>query len=320
MGKKNTEIEVLDLKRELANRYIYVLAVTFITCILIFSFYMKDPIMVYYLIGGFFSLLLPFYILGNHYDLLKVVKVFILVMPLYNLFIVFRFWNISVCSLIWIVALPFWANIFFSKKEVVIFTVYAIFLISFCCIFAGNDYFGYPFNDLKKGNLTDAFIFTVNLIQIFLGTYYKSLIQNIKSKEVIIEKKVSQPAAPVADKDLQLAENIFEKIDQEVIGNKLFRNADLTISELSSTIKVNNNYISKAIKINGFDNFNHYINTHRVVYVKNKLHSDELKTMTLMHIYSEAGFKNQSTFNKVFKKIEGVTPSEYIQKTSTKVS
>ncbi|HCR76301.1 MAG TPA: hypothetical protein DIW37_07880 [Chryseobacterium sp.] len=320
MGKKNTEIEVLDLKRELANRYIYVLAVTFITCILIFSFYMKDPIMVYYLIGGFFSLLLPFYILGNHYDLLKVVKVFILVMPLYNLFIVFRFWNISVCSLIWIVALPFWANIFFSKKEVVIFTVYAIFLISFCCIFAGNDYFGYPFNDLKKGNLTDAFIFTVNLIQIFLGTYYKSLIQNIKSKEVIIEKKVSQPAAPVADIDLQLAENIFEKIDNEVIGNKLFRNADLTISELSSTIKVNNNYISKAIKINGFDNFNHYINTHRVVYVKNKLHSDELKTMTLMHIYSEAGFKNQSTFNKVFKKIEGVTPSEYIQKTSTKVS
>lgn len=319
MGKKNTEIEVLDLKRELANRYIYVLAVTFITCILIFSFYMKDPIMVYYLIGGFFSLLLPFYILGNHYDLLKVVKVFILVMPLYNLFIVFRFWNISVCSLIWIVALPFWANIFFSKKEVVIFTVYAIFLISFCCIFAGNDYFGYPFNDLKKGNLTDAFIFTVNLIQIFLGTYYKSLIQNIKSKEVIIEKKVSQPA-PVADKDLQLAENIFEKIDNEVIGNKLFRNADLTISELSSTIKVNNNYISKAIKINGFDNFNHYINTHRVIYVKNKLHSDELKTMTLMHIYSEAGFKNQSTFNKVFKKIEGVTPSEYIQKTSTKVS
>ncbi|OVE57109.1 helix-turn-helix domain-containing protein [Chryseobacterium mucoviscidosis] len=320
MGKKNTEIEVLDLKRELANRYIYVLAVTFITCILIFSFYMKDPIMVYYLIGGFFSLLLPFYILGNHYDLLKVVKVFILVMPLYNLFIVFRFWNISVCSLIWIVALPFWANIFFSKKEVVIFTVYAIFLISFCCIFAGNDYFGYPFNDLKKGNLTDAFIFTVNLIQIFLGTYYKSLIQNIKSKEVIIEKKVSQTAAPVADKDLQLAENIFEKIDNEVIGNKLFRNADLTISELSSTIKVNNNYISKAIKINGFDNFNHYINTHRVIYVKNKLHSDELKTMTLMHIYSEAGFKNQSTFNKVFKKIEGVTPSEYIQKTSTKVS
>ncbi|WP_343662891.1 AraC family transcriptional regulator [Chryseobacterium mucoviscidosis] len=319
MGKKNTEIEVLDLKRELANRYVYILGVTFITFILVFSFYMKDPIMVYYLIGGFFSLLLPFYILGNHYDLLKVVKIFILVMPLYNLFIVFRFWNISVCSLIWIVALPFWANVFFSKKEVVFFTVYAIFLISFCCVFAGNDYFGYPFNDLEKGRLTDAFILTVNLIQIFLGTYYKNLIQNIKNQEVIIEKKVSQPA-PVADKDLQLAENIFEKIDQEVIGNKLFRNADLTISELSSTIKVNNNYISKAIKINGFDNFNHYINTHRVVYVKDKLQSDELKTMTLMHIYSEAGFKNQSTFNKVFKKIEGVTPSEYIQKTSTKVS
>lgn len=320
MGKKNIESGVLNLKRELANRYVYVLGVTFIIFILVFSFYMKDPVMVYYLIGGFFSLLLPFYLVGNNYDVLKVVKIFIIVMPLYNLFIIFRFWNISVCSLIWIVTLPFWAYIFFSKREeVVFFTVYAIFLISFSCIFAGNDYFGYPFNDLEKGRLTDAFLLTVNLIQIFLGTYYKSQIQNLKNKDIFIEKKISKPV-PVADKDFQLAENIFEKIDNEVIGNKLFRNADLTISELSSTIKVNNNYISKAIKINGFENFNHYINTHRVVYVKNKLHSDELKTMTLMHIYSEAGFKNQSTFNKVFKKIEGITPSEYIQKTNTKVS
>ena len=320
MGKKNIESEVLNLKRELANRYVYILGVTFITFILVFSFYMKDPVMVYYLIGGFFSLLLPFYIVGNYYDILKVVKVFIIIMPLYNLFIIFRFWNISVCSLIWIVALPFWAYIFFSKREeVIFFTVYAIFLISFSCIFAGNDYFGYPFNDLEKGRLTDAFLLTVNLIQIFLGTYCKSQIQNLRTKDIFIEKKISKPV-PVADKDFQLAENIFEKIDNEVIGNKLFRNADLTISELSSTIKVNNNYISKSIKINGFENFNHYINTHRVVYVKNKLHSDELKTMTLMHIYSEAGFKNQSTFNKVFKKIEGITPSEYIQKTNTKVS
>jgi len=320
MGKKNIESEVLDLKRELANRYVYILGVTFIIFILVFSFYMKDQVMVYYLIGGFFSLLLPFYLVGNNYDVLKVVKIFIIVMPLYNLFIIFRFWNISVCSLIWIVTLPFWAYVFFSRREeVVFFTVYAILLISFSCIFAGNDYFGYPFNDLEKGRLTDAFILTVNLIQIFLGTYYKGQIQNLKNKDIFIEKKISKPV-PVADKDFQLAENIFEKIDNEVIGNKLFRNADLTISELSSTIKVNNNYISKAIKINGFENFNHYINTHRVVYVKNKLHSDELKTMTLMHIYSEAGFKNQSTFNKVFKKIEGITPSEYIQKTNTKVS
>jgi AraC-like DNA-binding protein len=33
-----------------------------------------------------------------------------------------------------------------------------------------------------------------------------------------------------------------------------------------------------------------------------------------MYIYTEAGFSNQSTFNRVFKQIEGITPSEYFQK------
>ncbi len=32
-----------------------------------------------------------------------------------------------------------------------------------------------------------------------------------------------------------------------------------------------------------------------------------------MFVYTEAGFKNQSTFNRVFKQIEGMTPSEYIR-------
>ncbi len=31
------------------------------------------------------------------------------------------------------------------------------------------------------------------------------------------------------------------------------------------------------------------------------------------YIYLSAGFRHQSTFNKVFKEIEGITPSEYIK-------
>ncbi|WP_410566018.1 helix-turn-helix domain-containing protein [Bacillus sp. SIMBA_033] len=33
-----------------------------------------------------------------------------------------------------------------------------------------------------------------------------------------------------------------------------------------------------------------------------------------MYIYTEAGFSNQATFNRVFKSIEGITPSEYINR------
>ena len=33
-----------------------------------------------------------------------------------------------------------------------------------------------------------------------------------------------------------------------------------------------------------------------------------------MYIYTEAGFTSQSTFNRVFKQLEGITPSEYMEK------
>ncbi|WP_353886233.1 helix-turn-helix domain-containing protein [uncultured Chryseobacterium sp.] len=32
-----------------------------------------------------------------------------------------------------------------------------------------------------------------------------------------------------------------------------------------------------------------------------------------MYIYTEAGFTSQSTFNRVFKQLEGITPSEYME-------
>lgn len=34
---------------------------------------------------------------------------------------------------------------------------------------------------------------------------------------------------------------------------------------------------------------------------------------TLEHIYKEAGFSSQSTFNRIFKEQTGITPSEYIE-------
>ncbi|NML72172.1 helix-turn-helix domain-containing protein [Chryseobacterium sp. RP-3-3] len=77
-------------------------------------------------------------------------------------------------------------------------------------------------------------------------------------------------------------------------------------------LKSNNLYIAKSIKVNGFTNFNHYLNVCRIENVKKLLSEHDISRVTLMYIYTESGFSNQSTFNRVFKQIEGITPSEYI--------
>jgi AraC-like DNA-binding protein len=37
------------------------------------------------------------------------------------------------------------------------------------------------------------------------------------------------------------------------------------------------------------------------------LYEADFKKLKLMYIYLESGFKSQSTFNRVFKQIEGIT-------------
>ncbi|MFP3733141.1 helix-turn-helix domain-containing protein, partial [Bacillus sp. SIMBA_006] len=57
-----------------------------------------------------------------------------------------------------------------------------------------------------------------------------------------------------------------------------------------------------------------YLNTCRIENVKKLIQENDINKITLMYIYTASGFSNQSTFNRVFKQIEGITPSEYINK------
>jgi YesN/AraC family two-component response regulator len=90
-------------------------------------------------------------------------------------------------------------------------------------------------------------------------------------------------------------------------------NPDFSILQLALTLDTNISYISKAIKIQRNMNYKLFVNTFRIEYVKEKMMQDPNR-YTLEHIYTSSGFKNHSTFNKAFKQIEGITPTEYYRK------
>lgn len=61
--------------------------------------------------------------------------------------------------------------------------------------------------------------------------------------------------------------------------------------------------------------FSLFVNKYRIQDVIKELERDEGNSkFTLAYIYSKAGFKNQTTFNKYFKDIMKMTPSEYMKK------
>lgn len=93
---------------------------------------------------------------------------------------------------------------------------------------------------------------------------------------------------------------------------QLYKDVNFNISKLSTVMDINSSYISKSIRAKGYPNFNNYLNRYRIECVKRLLHENDIEKVTLMYIYTEAGFSNQSTFNRVFKQMENITPSEYI--------
>ncbi|MBO9692931.1 AraC family transcriptional regulator [Chryseobacterium sp.] len=168
--------------------------------------------------------------------------------------------------------------------------------------------------------MTDAFLFTYNVCVLFLLFVLKERLDTIKlsAKDNPDDNRTYRGGKKEvrnieAEIDHEQAHQLITRLRNLMEIDKLYKDPDIEISKIGLELGVSYSYLSKVIRLKGFNNFNHYINTYRINYVKKLLQESDLEKMTLMYIYSEAGFKNQSTFNRAFKQIEGVTPSEYIK-------
>ncbi len=97
----------------------------------------------------------------------------------------------------------------------------------------------------------------------------------------------------------------------ELMNNdKIYRDPDLTLSDLAREIEINRNLLSQIINDEFKQNFYGFINTFRVEEIKEIIKNTDNET-SLLKIAMDAGFNSKATFNAVFKKITGLTPSVY---------
>jgi AraC-like DNA-binding protein len=74
---------------------------------------------------------------------------------------------------------------------------------------------------------------------------------------------------------------------------------------------MNRGQLSQLINDGLGDNFYDFVNKYRVDEVKRLMTDPKAKNFNLLGIALEAGFKSKSTFNLIFKRFTGLTPSEY---------
>ncbi|MPS72234.1 MAG: helix-turn-helix domain-containing protein [Chryseobacterium sp.] len=92
-----------------------------------------------------------------------------------------------------------------------------------------------------------------------------------------------------------------------------FLSPDVTLATIAVKMNTSSQNVSELINRTKQMNFNTYINTLRVNYIM-KLLKDEprYRVFKIAYLAEISGFLSHSTFTKVFKNINGYTPSEYI--------
>jgi len=104
---------------------------------------------------------------------------------------------------------------------------------------------------------------------------------------------------------------LSQSLKQLMNEEEVFTNKNLKISHLASLLNTTDQKLSLYIHESLGVSFTEYINQLRVEKVKALLNSGEQEKYTLLAIAEKAGFSSKSSFNAVFKKVTGVTPTQY---------
>lgn len=104
---------------------------------------------------------------------------------------------------------------------------------------------------------------------------------------------------------------LFEKIKNVMEDDQMFLDPDLTLRKLSERLDTNTKYLSQVINHHGGTNFLSFINGYRINAIIGRIRAQEFRQHTFYGIARRCGFKNKSTFYKVFRDVTGMTPKVY---------
>jgi len=108
------------------------------------------------------------------------------------------------------------------------------------------------------------------------------------------------------EEDMSRIKTLFEE-------GKIYLDPDLSLKSLAVELGSSPSQVSEVIN-NGFQkNFNDFINSYRIEEVKKQLVEGRQKELSLVGVAMDCGFNSKATFNRVFKKTTGISPTQYLK-------
>ncbi|MCL6267678.1 helix-turn-helix domain-containing protein [Flagellimonas myxillae] len=104
---------------------------------------------------------------------------------------------------------------------------------------------------------------------------------------------------------------IQDRLETIMTMEKPFLDGQLSISKLASMLNIHQKELSQVINERYQTNFFHFVNGYRVAEVEKKIANPAYQNFSLLGIAFDSGFNTKSAFSKAFKRVNGITPSEF---------
>ena len=130
------------------------------------------------------------------------------------------------------------------------------------------------------------------------------------AKHPMTDDKTNQQEIPLELKDREIASRIISLMKND----KLYQEPQFTLQNLADKLQIPAYQVSQVINDSLKKNFYELVNGYRVEEAKRLLLDPKNKNFTILSMGFEAGFNSKTTFNTVFKKFTGFTPTEFRDK------
>ena len=116
----------------------------------------------------------------------------------------------------------------------------------------------------------------------------------------------SQASEDAADQKL------IDALMRLMADERIYRQENITIGALAGRLKIPEYRLRRLINQRlGYRNFNVFLNNHRIEEAKAALADTAQAAVPVITIAMDAGFQSLGPFNRAFKAVTGVTPTEY---------
>ncbi len=109
----------------------------------------------------------------------------------------------------------------------------------------------------------------------------------------------------------EVAREVVQNLLSFVAEKKPYLDEALTLTQLATQLGMSRNQLSLVINNGVGQSFYTFINTYRVEEAKRLIADPKNANFTFLSLAFEAGFPSKSSFHNIFKKVTGLTPTEY---------